>query len=126
MTSYTLDNLGRVTAITDPSSDVTSQEFDSRNRLTKVTQDADGAGPRRASVFLIAYNAAGQKTSETDPRGYVTGYSYDSRGLLSKVSQAGSGRIRTLRFAPLDLRLRCRGKIDHPGRSAVAADHDRL
>ncbi len=55
-TTFGLDNMGRVTSITDAVGTVTTQEFDSRSRLTKTSKDADGYGPGAAGVVTNINN----------------------------------------------------------------------
>lgn len=96
LTTYTRDNLGRVTKITDPLFNETAYEYNARGWTTKVIlPDPDGPnGPSTSAFVLYAYDAAGQRTQVTDPRGSITDSTYNSRGLLSSVIYAdpdGSG-----------------------------------
>ena len=111
-TTYTIDDVGRITTITGPVSGYSETfvydklgrmtthtllpssggrqrkyEYDSRGRLTKeIDHDPDGGSPLVAPEVSYTYNNAGQLTSETDQLGRVTSYTYTAAGWLNSVT----------------------------------------
>ncbi|WP_181785163.1 DUF6531 domain-containing protein [Streptomyces phytophilus] len=73
---------GRVATITGPEGNTTSFTYDEAGNTTSVTDSLD-----RKTTY--EYNAAGQVTKVTDPEGRVTSREYDKRGnLLAEVDPA--------------------------------------
>ena len=67
---------------TDPSGNVTHNEYDLAGQLTAVTL---GYGTTNASRRTIAYDAADRKIGDTDARGNTTSYNYDEAGRMTSV-----------------------------------------
>lgn len=83
-TSYSRDQKGNITSITDPNGLKTQNGFDALNRL--VTNIAPNKGTTNT-----AYNADDSVASITDPRGVMTRYVYDGLGNQTKVISPDSG-----------------------------------
>lgn len=87
-TSYATDDLGRVTAKTDPLGHTDSATYDAAGNPTSIT-DASGV------VTRIAYNAQDQPTIVTRADGLTTQTAYDAAGSVKARSDALG---RTIRF----------------------------
>lgn len=114
-TTYTRDDLSRVTTVTQPDPDgagslsatvttytynaegllasedvngrTTSYTYNTDGQLTKVTEeDPDGAGPLSAPETTYTYHTDGNVATITDPLGKVTTYTYTG-GLLTSVTE---------------------------------------
>jgi len=83
-TTYTYDNQGNVTGVTDPLNHTTADAYDALNRLIKVTDPNQG-------VTQYAYNGESALTSVTDPRNLVTGYTVDGLGNLTQQASPDTG-----------------------------------
>ncbi len=87
ITSSTYDKAGNLLTVTDALSNVTSYEYDARNRLVEITQaDPDGEGALTSPVTTYVYNDANQLVSVTDPLGHATSYAFDGRGRQTTVT----------------------------------------
>jgi RHS repeat-associated protein len=90
-TSYQVDQLGQVTAETNPDQGTTSYAYDAAGRQAVVTQpsvatETGGGTPAMAHpATLTGYNTFGEVTESKDPDGNVTTYAYDADG--RQVSQ---------------------------------------
>jgi len=80
VTSYSLDRLARVSAVTDPLGNVTRFARDARAR---VTQQTDQLG----RVTRYDYDAAGSLLAVTRPDGSTARAAYDERGLAVKITE---------------------------------------
>ena len=80
---------GRLKKMTDPNGLVTEYEYDSRRRLTKITETG-GASVR---VTDYAYDAAGQIDTVTFPDGLVLDYSWTTAHLLESVTDNLGNKI---------------------------------
>jgi RHS repeat-associated protein len=79
-TSFAYDNNGNQTAIQAPLSRNTSEAYDELNRLSQITDPANG-------VTKFSYDANDNLTQVTDPRTLSTSYGYNGfRDLVSQVS----------------------------------------
>ncbi len=106
VTSYTYDNGGRITDITDAEGWVTHMTYDALGQAIDTTR---AYGTSAAATVRRVYDDAGRVTSET--RGYgsaeasTTGYSYDGqgrvlvvtnpRGFTTTLTYDGEGRVLT-------------------------------
>ncbi len=80
-TSYTYDDSGNQTSITDPLGRATLFEYDSNSNLIKM-QDSVG------NITNYKYDDRGNKLSETNSLGYTTTYSYDLMDHLVSMTDA--------------------------------------
>jgi RHS repeat-associated protein len=79
-TTYAYDNNGNQTAINAPLSRNTANVYDALNRLTQITNPANG-------VIGFSYDANDNLTSVTDPRSLLTSYTNDGFGeMVSRLS----------------------------------------
>ncbi|MBT0774216.1 fibronectin type III domain-containing protein [Kineosporia sp. J2-2] len=83
-TTYTFDDGGRLTAITDLNGYRTALAYDSSGRLTTVT---DPAG----RTLTYTYDASNRIQTITDPANRVLTYTYDSAGNLASVTNLAGG-----------------------------------
>src|SRR5262249_12508451 len=79
VTHYSYDPAGNLHLVTDPLGDLTTFEYDTRNRLTDVT-DAEGHRTHRD------YYSDDNLRSVTDPDGNVTQFTYDPRGRVTSIT----------------------------------------
>ncbi len=78
--AYTYDAVGRRTQVTDPLSRITKIDYDSRDRIVKVTSPIAG-------IFsTYAWDNASRLTSTTDPLGLTTLYVTDNLDRLQSVT----------------------------------------
>ena len=80
---------GRLKTMTDPNGLVAEYEYDSRRRLTKITES--GGASQRITNFN--YDAAGQVDSVTFPDGLVLDYEWTTAHLLDHVIDNLGNRI---------------------------------
>lgn len=95
-TGYGSDFLS--SSVTDPLGSVTSYSYDDLGRLTAtVYPDPDGAGPLASSSIAFTYDALNRIATSTDPLGNVTTHEYDERGNLLSVTlpDPDGGGVRT-------------------------------
>lgn len=87
------DALGRPRTRQDPSGHLTRYEYDTKGRLSTVTERdvSDGTMGLVDHVTLYGYDDADNLTSVTDPMGLVTNYKYDDFGRLLEVASPDSG-----------------------------------
>lgn len=83
-TTYGYDNNGNQTTISAPLTRNTTNQYDELDRLTEVTDPANG-------VTHYTYDASDNLTSVTDPKGLVTTYQYNGLGDLLQQSSPDSG-----------------------------------
>ncbi|MCY1649161.1 hypothetical protein OVA11_19485 [Caulobacter sp. SL161] len=83
--TYTYDNFGNLTAVTDGSR-TTSRTYDALSRLLWEQDDTLGT----ASRVSYEYDAAGRRTKLTWPDNFFVTYVYDDAGALTAVRRAGS------------------------------------
>jgi len=115
----TIDVLGRPVLAQTPGLEALTYAYDSRGRLTAVTQ---GSGPAaRSATFAynsdsylasiadplgrtvsFAYDLAGRVTTQTLPDGRVVGYAYDANGNLTSLTPPGRP-AHTFTYTPVDL-----------------------
>jgi RHS repeat-associated protein len=87
-TSWTLDQRGLPTSMTDPNGDTSSYLYDEAGKLAQVTAPAintevDGGAPVLAHpITTYGYDTFGEKVSSEDPNGNVTTTNYNADGLL--------------------------------------------
>ncbi len=74
---YTYDANGNRTRMTTPWG-AFSYEYDSLNRLTKVTNP-------QGRIFTFAYDSLGRRTRLTYPNGIETTYAYDAAGQVTQI-----------------------------------------
>lgn len=80
----TYDIYGRILTETDSNGNVTTYTYDELGRITKIKY------PNSSSKTYV-YNTALNQTTETDERGYVTRYQYDPAGNLTAVYSIDGG-----------------------------------
>ncbi len=103
--SFTYDNSGRLTAVTDSNGNVTTIERDSSENATAIVGPfgqrttlslnpdsylANLANPAGES-YLFNYTGDGLLTGLTDPRSFVHNFTYDNLGLLIKDEDPAGG-----------------------------------
>lgn len=82
--------LGRLSKVTDQSSNITSYYYDTEGRAYKVDKTIDST----TYTTQTAYDLIGRTTSITYPDNTAINYTYDSNsGLLEKVNGQGAGGI---------------------------------
>lgn len=86
-TVFTYDADGNPQTVTDALSRVSSQQYDSLNRLARTLQDVGGV----AAEIRSQYNALDQITQVTDPKGLHTTYAYNGFGDLTGQVSPDSG-----------------------------------
>jgi RHS repeat-associated protein len=92
--SYTLDQLGNVTAATDGDGNTTIYSFDELGRPTQtqmpaVNVESNGGAPVQAfPLTKIGYDSFGDRVETSDADGNVTTYGYDQDGRLSTTTLA--------------------------------------
>ncbi|MBT8225662.1 MAG: hypothetical protein KJO75_09220, partial [Dactylosporangium sp.] len=94
-TSWTLDQAGLATAMTDPMGETTTYAYDSASRLVmtvapETTVEIAGADPVRAHpMAAVGYNTFGEQVETSDANGNVT-----------VVTRDAAGRVRSSRAPP--------------------------
>ena len=83
-TSYTPDQNGNVTGITDPMTYATRQTFDALNHLASVVDPENGH-------TSYSYDPLDRVTQVTDPKGLGTTYSYDAFGDVTNQVNPDTG-----------------------------------
>ncbi|MEJ2406908.1 MAG: RHS repeat protein, partial [Candidatus Thiodiazotropha sp.] len=84
--SYTYNDLGLVTSLDGPRTDVadvTTYDYDSQGNRIRIT-NALGH-----TTQITAYDAAGRPLTSVDPNGLVTNMEYDLRGRLTRLDRGG-------------------------------------
>lgn len=96
--AYGYDGSGRLSSITNPRGVVATVGYDSRDRVTSVTQ---AAGTGDQVVFTFAYDNTTDPltTTVTDPRSQNTVYRFDRRGQVTRVVDQ-RGNLRDLSYSP--------------------------
>ncbi len=88
--AYSYNIAGRTQTTTYPDGSVVKQEFDSRNRLTKVLKN-------ETTLVEYAYNNADQQISKTYGNGVVSNMQYDFANRLTNISTR-NGSIQNTSF----------------------------
>ncbi|MEP7243583.1 MAG: DUF6531 domain-containing protein, partial [Gammaproteobacteria bacterium] len=83
-TEFAYDNNGNNTRVNAPLGRVTSSAFDALDRLSQLTDAANG-------LTRFGYDASNNLTSVTDPRNLVTTYQYNGLGDQRQVTSPDSG-----------------------------------
>ncbi|TAL70500.1 MAG: hypothetical protein EPN82_02500 [Bacteroidetes bacterium] len=94
----TFDCLGNKLSETDPNSNTTIFEYDSMNRLIKVTKPNN-------IILQYNYDANGNKTWESDGNGNITTYNYDANNNLISVNQP-LGKTTQFQYDSLNLKTK--------------------
>ena len=90
VTNFQYDANGNLTSTTDALGRVTSQTYDTLNRLTKVTQPKPvGTAPNPVTQFGV--DGLDQLTSVTDARSLVTSYTVTGLGNLTQQVSPDTG-----------------------------------
>lgn len=89
-TSYSYDRSGNLTSVTDPLGRITSQVFDSFDRVLAQTLPAATPGTA-APVIGYSYSHQDQLLSVTDPRKLTTRYTVDGFGQQTSVISPDTG-----------------------------------
>jgi YD repeat-containing protein len=84
MTTWTYDNLGRLTSVTHPDSSQVEYTYDAFGRRQAVTTHID-AGDLTGKTVTYAYDADGRLSSLTDWQSHITQYSYDELGWVQTI-----------------------------------------
>jgi YD repeat-containing protein len=84
ITRYGYDNIGNLLTTLDALGRSSAQQYDARNRLTQVTDAANG-------VIGYAYDGVDRLLRVTDPRGLLTQYSYNGLGDLTQLTSPDTG-----------------------------------
>jgi RHS repeat-associated protein len=89
---YEYDAAGNTTAMVDENGNRSVYQYDSMNRVTRVTlPDPDGNGPLAPPIQQLSYDAAGNLRRITDALGNITEWTYDSLNrIISKKDSGGS------------------------------------
>ena len=97
-TGYSYDGAGNLTQITDPTGEITKILYTNVNgvelntiaSITRVTNNATGAGDSTSYAYGPPSNCAGAygQTTETDPKGNQTIYCYDTHDRVYKTVDA--------------------------------------
>ncbi len=82
---FLYDGHGNLLSATDARG-ATSFEYDSADRLTKVTSP-------NGRFLSYTYDSAGRRSSMTDQSGFATHYNYDSLGRLARLTDASGNTI---------------------------------
>jgi RHS repeat-associated protein len=91
-TTYVHDVAGNVTIMQDGNGNQTNYYYDGMNRLTGVTDPANGGAFR----YTIAYNAIGEITSEKDELGRTTNFAFDQRGWRTSETDAAGTSVQRI------------------------------
>lgn len=87
---YEYDAAGNLSAVVDENGHRTTYQYDSMNRIVRLTQpDPDGGGPLASPITTFTYDAAGNLRTVTDPLGRTTSSTYDSLNRLSSETDSG-------------------------------------
>lgn len=89
-TSYQYDIAGRTQTSTYPDGSIIKKEFDTRNRLTRITKND-------VTIAQYVYNNADQLLTKTLGNGVITTMQYDFANRLSSIT-TGSGAIQNTSF----------------------------
>jgi RHS repeat-associated protein len=112
--TYTYDAAGNRLTATGPDG-TASYAYDSRGRLTKVTDS-------RGGVFGLQYDSASKLTSLTRPNGISDSYSYDANGrLVGIASTLGATTIQNL-SQTLDVNGQVASRTDSSGTTTYTHD----
>ncbi|MCP4549434.1 MAG: RHS repeat-associated core domain-containing protein, partial [bacterium] len=98
-TSYSYDNLGRITAIKDPDGSLRRTTYDTLGRIIEITNNLgqitrstlDAMGRPTVTTYpdgsteMRTYDSEGRLLSQTDREGRKTEFIYDARGLQSSI-----------------------------------------
>jgi len=86
-TTYEYDAASNLRFVTDPLGNVTEYVYDNHNRVIAVIlPDPDGTGGVASPEYEYTYDDAGQLLTATDPLGRVTSYTYDALGRTITVT----------------------------------------
>ena len=85
-TEYGYDDRGNVTSVKDPLNRVTTNQYDSLNRLKQVTSPVP-----ISAVTQYAYNGLDALVQVTDPRSLSTSYTVDGLGNLTQQAGPDTG-----------------------------------
>ncbi|MCA9124295.1 MAG: hypothetical protein KDB11_29165, partial [Planctomycetales bacterium] len=89
------DLAGNVAATIDGNGNRAEMQYDSLNRMTRLTSpDPDGAGPLASPITLFGYDAAGNLLSVTDPEGHLSRRTYDLRDRIVTTTDPGQNVTR--------------------------------
>jgi len=113
-TAFDYDADGNRIGQTDAKQQSSSQQFDALNRLTEVTDRANG-------VTAFEYNDRDQIVAVTDPKGLTTRYDYNGHGEIIAVHSPDTGTT-TYAYDKAGNRIRA---TDANGR-AIETDYDAL
>lgn len=89
-TAYSYDIAGRTQITTYPDGSLVKQEFDTRNRVTKIVKN-------ETTLVEYAYNNANQQISKTFANGIVSNMQYDFANRLTNISTR-NGNIQNTSF----------------------------
>ncbi|MFA6082263.1 MAG: DUF6531 domain-containing protein [Patescibacteria group bacterium] len=87
-TTYTYDNNGNETNITNPNSTTVTMVYDNANQLTSVTNK--NSSNTTLSSFAYTYNDDGTAYTVTEDSGDVVTYGYDGADRLTSETRTGS------------------------------------
>jgi YD repeat-containing protein len=87
-TTYSYDDQGNVTSVTDPLTHQTVKAYDALNRLVRITDAEQG-------VTQYGYDGIDQLTSVTDPRHLLTSYAYDGLANVNQQVSPDTGPTRS-------------------------------
>ncbi|WP_435275914.1 RHS repeat-associated core domain-containing protein [Psychrobium sp. nBUS_13] len=86
--TYSYDDNGNVTTVTDAENRTVTTSYDALNRKIRVEDD-------NGNYQTWGYNPAGQVASYRDSRGEITSYEYDATGNLTKLTDPSGGITRS-------------------------------
>ncbi|MFO0865016.1 MAG: polymorphic toxin-type HINT domain-containing protein [Gemmataceae bacterium] len=91
--SRVYDSANRLTSETDGRGIVTAYQYDSKDRVTVVTEDAGEGGSYFNRKTTTIYDAVGNILEIQKPEGRITKYAYDSHNRVTTLTEAAGSPV---------------------------------